>query len=628
MADIIITPASSIMSFTSSLNYTQTLTQEASGSLTLLGSGSTGRTDVFTVNGNNGTLFSVSDDLSNSLFSVNTIAGLPVIEAFANNTVVLGQYGQNVLVVTGSNVGIGTTSPNRKLDVLGGATFGSLQGAVEIGNSDYLGYISGHNGIAFSTNHLNVGLASGEKVRITAAGNVGIGTTSPYTKLQVSGTLAIGNGPQTGFAAAATMQIQESSNTQTCLSLWQSGVASNLIGSKPNDTNFYLTNDYDGTGLGVASKSLTIDTIGNVGIGITNPSAKLHVKSDASTGWIKLETTSGNPIIESLSGLSFTATGIATMFLANGGLSIGSGYANIYSPPSNGIIVQGNVGIGTTSPLAKLHVASSDLTNTPSGDIMLTRYSVSDTDVRGSSIFHYFDGTTDKIGFGVAGNGGSVSSPKAIAQLKMVVGADGNVGIGTTSPNAKLDVNGNTIITGSLAQGVAGNIASGHYSHAEGWGTVASGSYQHVQGQYNISSSAQSAFIIGNGTSASNRSNLIFAAGTQVQITGSLTGFVSASTITSTTASIDFSKSNFFTVALTNGANTHISASNISPGQTTSIRVTQGSLGTGTVTFTDTIKQISGSAYIASTVANAVDILSFVSFDSTSAYMVNVKNLI
>jgi hypothetical protein len=39
---------------------------------------------------------------------------------------------------------------------------------------------------------------------------------------------------------------------------------------------------------------------------------------------------------------------------------------------------------------------------------------------------------------------------------------------------------------------------------------------------YNITSSVQSAFILGNGTSNTNRSNLIFAAGNQVQITGSL----------------------------------------------------------------------------------------------------------
>lgn len=107
------------MNFTSSLNYVETLKQDASGSLNLYGSGSTGRTELFSIDGNNGRLFTVSDDLSDSLFSVNTIAGLPVIEAFANNTVVMGQYGTNALVVSGSKVGIGTTTPSEKLDVNG-----------------------------------------------------------------------------------------------------------------------------------------------------------------------------------------------------------------------------------------------------------------------------------------------------------------------------------------------------------------------------------------------------------------------------------------------------------------------------------------------------------------------------
>ena len=67
-----------------------------------------------------------------------------------------------------------------------------------------------------------------------------------------------------------------------------------------------------------------------------------------------------------------------------------------------------------------------------------------------------------------------------------------------------------------------GTLAQGYYSHAEGLSTVALGNYQHVQGQYNISSSVESAFIHGNGTSDASRSNLIFASGSQVQITGSL----------------------------------------------------------------------------------------------------------
>jgi len=72
-------------------------------------------------------------------------------------------------------------------------------------------------------------------------------------------------------------------------------------------------------------------------------------------------------------------------------------------------------------------------------------------------------------------------------------------------------------------------FALGDSSHAEGFNTVASGSYQHVQGQYNLSSSAQAAFIVGNGTgTGTSRSNLIFASGSQVQVTGSIiatTGF-------------------------------------------------------------------------------------------------------
>jgi hypothetical protein len=73
----------------------------------------------------------------------------------------------------------------------------------------------------------------------------------------------------------------------------------------------------------------------------------------------------------------------------------------------------------------------------------------------------------------------------------------------------------------SHAEGSA-TKALGAYSHAEGYYTIASGDYQHVQGQFNISSSAPAAFIHGNGTSTSNRSNLIFASGSEVQITGSL----------------------------------------------------------------------------------------------------------
>ena len=61
-----------------------------------------------------------------------------------------------------------------------------------------------------------------------------------------------------------------------------------------------------------------------------------------------------------------------------------------------------------------------------------------------------------------------------------------------------------------------------NYAHAEGIGTIADGNYQHVMGAYNSSNTSPSSFIIGNGTSASTRKNLVFASGSSFQISESL----------------------------------------------------------------------------------------------------------
>lgn len=68
--------------------------------------------------------------------------------------------------------------------------------------------------------------------------------------------------------------------------------------------------------------------------------------------------------------------------------------------------------------------------------------------------------------------------------------------------------------TGSIALGT-GSVTLGRYLQTFG-------NYQTAVGAFNQTSSANSAFIVGNGTSTSNRSNLLFASGSQVQITGSL----------------------------------------------------------------------------------------------------------
>ncbi len=71
----------------------------ASGSsLTVYGSGST--QPVFTVQGSQGELFSVTDSLSGSLFSVNDISGLPILEVFSDNTTLIGNYLDPMLITT------------------------------------------------------------------------------------------------------------------------------------------------------------------------------------------------------------------------------------------------------------------------------------------------------------------------------------------------------------------------------------------------------------------------------------------------------------------------------------------------------------------------------------------------
>ncbi len=68
-------------------------------------------TEVFTVDGVNGRLFTITDDLSDSLFSVNTIAGVPVIEAFSDYRVIMGRYNQNdFYIATTGEIGMGNTS--------------------------------------------------------------------------------------------------------------------------------------------------------------------------------------------------------------------------------------------------------------------------------------------------------------------------------------------------------------------------------------------------------------------------------------------------------------------------------------------------------------------------------------
>jgi len=108
--------------------------------------------------------------------------------------------------------------------------------------------------------------------------------------------------------------------------------------------------------------------------------------------------------------------------------------------------------------------------------------------------------------------------------------------------------------------------------------------------------------------------------GSQI-ITGSVNGNVESLTVTSQTASIDCSQGNFFTLELPSGA-THFEATNIVPGQTISLRL--GANSGRTVTFDSSIELPVGLTYSPS-VSSSYDLLTFVSFDTTTLYGVAVN---
>jgi len=112
-----------------------------------------------------------------------------------------------------------------------------------------------------------------------------------------------------------------------------------------------------------------------------------------------------------------------------------------------------------------------------------------------------------------------------------------------TASGASSHAEGDTTIAIGQASHAEGSytVAIGNASHAAGYYTSASGNYQSVIGQYNIPIATDSTFIIGNGTGTGARSNLLYASGSQVQITGSLvvTGGITGS-FSGTTTSASF----------------------------------------------------------------------------------------
>ena len=200
--------------------------------------------------------------------------------------------------------------------------------------------------------------------------------------------------------------------------------------------------------LGTANASrITINSSGNVGIGTTSPGDKLHIFTAAHNGLrIQASTDSLDPTIQI--GRSTTDN----FKLQVRGTS-GAARLSIWDA-TNGAVDQGlnlmgnNLGIGTTSPGAKLDINSGGTTK------MLLGANTSNTNYNAISLN---GDNTDNARIGMTGGGSAdgrlyldavtniTFRPGSSATQAMTILSGGNVGIGTTNPGAKLDVSGGGI---------------------------------------------------------------------------------------------------------------------------------------------------------------------------------------
>ena len=410
---------------------------------------------------------------------------------------------EKMRINSSGNVGIGTTSPNHKLDVNGGAQFNTNTGATPFyitrlgGTSqalsikvmddnvrfesiqdetadDYGGFDFRMDGGTTEPDFVVRKNAGNPILNVKGNGNVGIGTTSPTSKLFI--TAADGEMVDTYMVNILNQELTAGDNfgVQIRAGLNTSDVSLN-VANKDGSSLFRVRGD------------------GNVGIGTTGPSSKLQVEAAAGQA-----TTLNNSVANSAlrinadtangsNNIRIGESGSGSYFLQVSNSAGTTPYAINLNP------FGGNVGIGTTSPTFKLHVNSTDASDNvayihhnnaaqSSGDVLKVRSDAGDN--AGSALLN------------VANNTGSA----------LYVRGDRNVGIGTTNPGAKLDIINSGLgtmfrlsNTEANATTKYGAILGRHYTNAE----------ENVTGMLITSSSSATGgtVSIGGGISASNAVN-------------------------------------------------------------------------------------------------------------------------
>jgi hypothetical protein len=365
-------------------------------------------------------------------------------------------------VTTSGNLGLGTISPNQKLSVVGTGAFynstpiqpsgvrGLFMGNFSVGSS-----IWSYNYVAGTGDSLNISAqdislntyVSGNGVPrlfINNAGSVGIGTTAPNQTLTVAGynTSSFGSTAQIiGTAPSGTLQNQL--NITSSANTWGLILGQNNGGA--GTTGYHCAGcahvvNFNNAALILGTNNterMTVTGAGNVGVGTTAPAHKLDVQGGAvnASGGLCIAGDCKSTWSQVSGNSSQWTTSGSNIYYNSGNIGIGTG-----APASAKLVISGTAGaegldLSTTDQYANLRV----IRNSNSGF---------DKDL----FLQYGAGAGSKIHF-YSNNSESMTLTA------------GKLGIGTTTPGAKLDVNGDANVNGNIT--ATGNIAAKYQDVAE-----------------------------------------------------------------------------------------------------------------------------------------------------------------